>query len=286
MVTVIVIAVDCMAVRSVQTRSGMVLPFVLVVWGALPMTNLLTIGLAVRLGNSPRRPFLLGFLACGSLAVGASVTLFVFKDQWVVDRLITLLVSVWPTTDPETNPRASLLVWATLLHGVGAVLFLASQLMFALSGGVLFCVLRGRDEPYPNVPAHHRRRLLPLLAPLLLVVLPMLAMEGYFRLKVDPTLIRLATGSIAVFDPSFAPEFAVWYEKPQLPPYAWFPALTVVTRVRIDDDSGPDEFGDMSGYLGRFSPTRCLRQVRITLLDGSHVGESVSLVRCLLRPAR
>ena len=142
-------------------------------------------------------------------------------------------------------------------------------------------MLRNRRDDLIDSPIASRRRFLPLLAPLILVVLPVLAMEGYFRWKVDPASERMAAGSVAVFGPDNAPVYAFFRPAGSAP-------LTDVTRVRIDGDDGPDELAWVQ-YVGGSRPegiTRNVRKVRVTLLDGPRRGESTMLVRCLLRSTR
>ena len=278
MAAVIVAAVDCMAFRSVESRSGLDWPFDMIVPCALPMLNVLAIGFASSLGRPGRRPFLRGFLLGGSIAVAAMIALVSLKREWIIDRLAVTFVPVLPDMSEDAYAGYFAVAQFVLMPAI----FLVPQLLFALVGGVVGRVAsRNRRDDLTDSPVAPRRRFLPLLSPLILVVLPFFAMEGYFRWKVDPAFERMAAGSAAIFRPDDA---RMWVNFRR----AGGAALTDVTRVRIDGDDGPDELGNIQ-FVGSPRPqgaARSVRQVRVTLLDGPRRGESILLVRCLLRSTR
>ena len=279
MAAVFVAAVDCMAFRSVESRSGLDEPFNLIVGCALPMLNVLAIGFACSLGRPGRRPFLRGFLLGGSIAVAAMIALVSLRGDWVVHGLEIVFASRLPTMSEETSQTFLVFSRYVLLPAI----FLVPQMLFALVGGVVGRVAsRNRRDDLIDSPIAPRRRFLPLLSPLILVVLPVFAMEGYFRWKVDPASERMGAGSVAVYRPDNAPEFPYFFGRAGGAP------LTDVTRVRIDGDDGPDELA-VTQYVGSPRPegmARNVRKVRVTLLDGPRRGESTMLVRCLLRSTR
>ncbi len=145
MAAVIVIAVDCMAVRIVEERIGVVEWLLLIVWGTLPMTNLLAIGLASRLGRRSCGPFLAGFLLCGSNALAATVALIWLQSSWVMYHVET---SVAPLLS-GINPDASPVLMAILQFVAFSALFLLPQLLFAPD--------RGRRMPDLDRSAASRR---------------------------------------------------------------------------------------------------------------------------------
>ena len=278
MAAVIVAAVDCMAFRSVESRSGLDWPFDMIVPCALPMLNVLAIGFASSLGRPGRRPFLRGFLLGGSIAVAAMIALVSLKREWIIDRLAVTFAPLLPDMSEDAYPVYLAVAQFVLMPAI----FLLPQMLFALVGGVVGRVAsRNRRDDLIDSPIAPRRRFLPLLSPLILVMLPVFAMEGYFRWKVDPAFERMAAGSTAIFRPDDARMWAMFSRDDGNP-------LTAVTRVRIDGDTGPDEVGAIQvvGSPRLRGGARCIRQVRVTLLDGPRRGESTMLVRYLLRSAR
>jgi hypothetical protein len=276
MAAMIVIALDCVMVRAVESRPGLTTTLQLVIWGALPMANLLAVGLALLLRESGgRRPFLRGFVAFGAIALGAFVGCALLWRGWIVERLETILTPLVGAMDSDISPA-----WMAIVQlGVLPAFLLLPQLLVALVGGVLTRQCLGRCDPGPVAdPTPRRPGLRPILAPLILVAVPALAIEGYLRWKIDPESARLHAGSVAVLDLDSLSAFRT------ILPGGSAASLTDGARVRVDYDDGPDQLGVVRTPRGE--QTSNVRLVRVTLLDGPRHGESTWMLRCALRPAR
>jgi hypothetical protein len=108
----------------------------LLVVGALPMGNVLAVGLLARQRRAGSRPFLLGFAAFGVLALALYVALVVLSPQTVADTCIKPLLPPISSTIGPSRPRV--LVWQIAsVCSVAVVLLGLPQLAFALLGGYL-----------------------------------------------------------------------------------------------------------------------------------------------------
>jgi hypothetical protein len=129
MVVILVVAVDCMAINMLIVRGLLRAPLSeLILLGALPMANILAIGLlrllADRNGRGRTRPFLVGFEVCGWVTLLVFVTGAVLAAEPFADGVGDILRSC---LRPE-NP----------LFLIGAVaILLLPQLALALVGGWL-----------------------------------------------------------------------------------------------------------------------------------------------------
>jgi len=131
MVAVAIAALDFGAIRAMsvfdnQQKSD------LSVGGALPMANVLAVGLLIGRRRPGNRPFLLGFEAFGVMALAVYVALVSFSPQ-----------TMHPYLDPVFEPIKTTIgydridVLAVTLCSVGAVMLGLPQLALALVGGFL-----------------------------------------------------------------------------------------------------------------------------------------------------
>jgi hypothetical protein len=105
----------------------------LLVMGALPMANVLAVGLLIRQQRPGSRPFLLGFEAFGVMALALYVAFVVFSPQTVRDTYVKPLLEPIGRTIGPGRP----LVFIASLCFVGVALLVLPQLAFALLGGYL-----------------------------------------------------------------------------------------------------------------------------------------------------
>jgi hypothetical protein len=96
--------------------------------GALPMANVLTVGILIGQRHRGNRPFLLGFEAFGAVALVLYLALMgFFAEESVVPYLYLVLTPLARTIGPHIPVR----------YAITAVLLGLPQLAFALIGGVL-----------------------------------------------------------------------------------------------------------------------------------------------------
>ncbi len=274
MAAVVVLAVDCLAVRTVEARGPFVGPFDSLVCVALPMANVLSIGLALWLRGPGRRPFLRGFVIVGAIALGAVIADVVSGTYWVENRAEAILGPLLKGIDGDKTPVLA----AIVEFGAPAALILLPQLLIAVLGGLGSLVLDRRRLAPDAAPISRRHRLRSLAASMMLVVVPVLAMEGYFRASVDPATARLPAGTVATL-----PLDAL----AGLPDYPGNETASSLgaARVRVDRDQEIDQLGAILGDPW-YAPMRAFRRVAVTPLDGRRAGDSVQLLRCQLRPSR
>jgi hypothetical protein len=130
MVAVAIAALDFGAIRMGLDR---IFPSSeLLAMGALPMANVLAVGLLIGQRRRGSRPFLLGFEAFGAMALALYVVLAGFSPIRVVDYLELLLDPIRTTIGLD---RTVALI-ATIIPVSVAMLGLP-QLAFALIGGLL-----------------------------------------------------------------------------------------------------------------------------------------------------
>jgi len=276
MAVVLVVALDCMIVRSVGSRPAFLtsgLTFLLL--GSLPMVHLLALG-AARLARGPirSRPLLIGFLVCGLIALAATT----FWHNSILYGLGSGIESIpgaeaWMDSLPE-------LAQVHIASSIVAAAFLLMQL--AAVGASVLMVRRmarvcGETSSVDRTPWH---RLAPPLIAVVIVAIPALAVEGYLRWAVDPKIARRAVGSEAIIDLKRKPR------SPSAPPKGSPMLLLAGIRVRVDRDIEPCLI-EMFSYSrdGTFvEQVRDLRNVRVTLLEGDRAGEASSIPHCYLRP--
>jgi hypothetical protein len=141
MVAVAIIALDFAAIRALlgfDSRVGNALLLV-----ALPMVNVLAGSILIGQQHPGSRPFLLGFMAFGAMALALCVVLSFFRDAAALDDYIGLLSEPWemiirhaPSFDTDLISGLVIVVW------VGW-----PQVAFALIGGSLSRRLKVRSTP-------------------------------------------------------------------------------------------------------------------------------------------
>jgi hypothetical protein len=131
MVTVAIAAFEFMVIRRLvdyRTPTG---DFLLV--GALPMANVLAIGILVGQRRPGSRPFLLGFEAFGAMALALyMVSASSFRGVMVASYLELFLGSI-----KKTIGTGQPFVLTAVLISAGVVMLSLPQMVFALIGGFL-----------------------------------------------------------------------------------------------------------------------------------------------------
>ena len=135
MVFVAIVALDFAALRLMGPRSPTV---DLLQAGALPMTNVLAIGLLIAYRRCGSRPFLYGFEATGLAAlVVYTAAVFHSGEEWFFPYLhLVMRPLVWAS---NPNPTPGMII---VLHAIAVVMLGLPQLAFALLGGYLSRKLR------------------------------------------------------------------------------------------------------------------------------------------------
>ena len=136
-----IIAADCAVLRYVVSP-GVPSQVWMGVMAVLPMTNLLAIALYLLSHHRGRRPFLIGFLASGLLAVLILVTCFLLTPRpWL--RAFETTIDAYLKTSPtygELQRQVGTFVYAkgsiiAIVQATMTVLFTPPQLLLALIGG-------------------------------------------------------------------------------------------------------------------------------------------------------
>ena len=270
MAIMVVIALDCVVVRSVLTRpydAGLNI----FLYGTLPMANLLSVGVARLVGGQVRsRRFLVGFEIAGLCALLATIWKIELSLILVADVLVRLGLMRWLDGSPIRQ-----LIAAFVIVGVVPFLF---QVLSGLLGGWLVGKFGRRAGPVPESEASPGR--LPVRALLTLFVLvsiPAIIVEGILRSEVDASITRLAEGSEATVD--FARS---WKVPSALPPGSPIAKLDHA-KVRVEEDRSPNQVELLSANEDVF--VRDHRRVQVKVLDGSRAGESAGVPHYMLRPS-
>ena len=132
MVTVAIAAFDFMVIRRLvdyRTPTG---DFLLL--GALPMANVLAIGMLVGQRRPGSRPFLLGFVAFGAMALAVFVAGAIFFTEELVMSYLALVLRPMVTIIGQRPPVVLIPIWFSC-----AIIMLGflPQVAFALVGGFL-----------------------------------------------------------------------------------------------------------------------------------------------------
>ena len=129
MVAVAIAALDFAAIRALPgSPSGE-----LVLLGALPMANVLAVGLLIGLRHRGSRPFLLGFEAFGVMALAFYIALTGFSPHPGVISYLDLLLQ--PTSRTIGTGRPGVLI--AIICSIAVVMLGLPQFTFALIGGFL-----------------------------------------------------------------------------------------------------------------------------------------------------
>jgi hypothetical protein len=149
MVAVAIVAIEFALIRALSDLdpSG-----VFWVFGALPMANVLIVGLLIARQRPRRRPFLLGFEVFGALALSVGVLLSFIPGRPgpILSYLQLVSKPLIPVVESYSPPaQAALELFVCIL------VFAGPQLVFALSGGFLsrrFKVTITRQTPITPSP--------------------------------------------------------------------------------------------------------------------------------------
>ena len=283
MAACVVIAFDCMALRSVRSRPAeMILPFNLIVFGGLPMMNLLLAGLVpTSRGRGVSWPSRQGFQVGGVLALATFLGLALLRPGWILAAVEPIAAFLLDPLESISPPA-----WVEgVVLAISSALLVLPQLLLALAGGLVGWMLRsggggGTDvaTSIEGLPSR-RRPLVVLMALMILAAAPALAIEGALRWKIDPRIDRLSPGTAAVVDLSEMDSTGIW---------AYFPDRDILlgngTRVDIVSDAWPSSIGAIDSW-GDGPPVE-RRQVQFTVSDGRGEGRPTTLPRSHLRPAR
>jgi hypothetical protein len=146
MVAVAIAALDFGAIRAflghranvVDERRGFLL-----LLGALPMANVLALGILIGQRRSGSRPFLLGFEALGSIALAFFIALAWCFHREVVSSYLSPVFALIETTIGVSRPHVTIpigcLVTVLMLGGPQAAL--------ALAGGFISCRIKINISP-------------------------------------------------------------------------------------------------------------------------------------------
>jgi hypothetical protein len=131
MVAVAIVAFDFAAGRAMVDSGGNVGGFLLL--GALPMANILAVGLLIGRRRPGSRPFLLGFETFGTMALALYVVLTILFDVDLVAYHLT------PVLDPMSEAVDAFppFVSIPVLYSAIMVMLVLPQVAFALIGGFL-----------------------------------------------------------------------------------------------------------------------------------------------------
>jgi hypothetical protein len=131
MVAVAIVAFDFGAGRSMVDSGGNVGAFLML--GALPMANILAVGILIGRRRPGSRPFLLGFETFGTMVLALYVvSTILFDVDLVVDQLTPVLETMAEAVD-AFPPFVSIPV----LYSAIMVMLVLPQVVFALIGGLL-----------------------------------------------------------------------------------------------------------------------------------------------------
>jgi hypothetical protein len=140
---VALVALDFTALRAVLDHDAAEINLLGI--GALPMANVLAVGLLVGYRSRDSRGFLLGFELVGAVALAAYIAGATMLARVLIFRYLHL------ATDPYIRTFVSQLPATTfhnvILCSIGVVMFGLPQLAFALIGGLLSRNYRAAEWP-------------------------------------------------------------------------------------------------------------------------------------------
>jgi hypothetical protein len=282
MAAVVVVAIDCMTIQSVDLHLDPPTRILtLIVLGALPMANVLAIGITLLIrGRGQSRPFLMGFDAAGAVALLGWIGYTIARpDQVLVylGELEPMMIFAGRITGLGQSPA-----WNTaMIVGFVPALLLVLELILGIAGGLLVWRFRRRAEASPVEGSAARPISIgSLLALVFVVAIPSMAVEGVRRTIILPMNARLNVGSEAVVDLKIMKEIVVKLSNG--------PALKIPdgAKVRIEGDEAPISPGGIMVAPSNEMMSGDLREVQVTLLDGPGTGGSTTFSRMFLRPRR
>src|SRR5262249_7068797 len=101
--------------------------------GALPMANLLAIGLLIEPGGDRRRRFFLGFEAFGATALALFIAGAILFPDELVRPYLGLVIGPFL----QTSGTPSTTIRIRILYGLCAAMLVLPQVAFAVVGGIL-----------------------------------------------------------------------------------------------------------------------------------------------------
>ena len=132
MVAVAIAALDFAAIGAILS-SGTGDFGIFLLLGALPMANVLAVGILIGLQSSGSSPFLLGFEAFGAMALALYVALLSWRPRGLVNPYLLSFIRVLEQTVGRDRP----FVFIPILCFGSVVMLGWSQVAFALIGGFL-----------------------------------------------------------------------------------------------------------------------------------------------------
>lgn len=272
--SVIVIAFDCSAVRSILSRwetvNGM---YLLLLAAILPMINILACAIALMVQRSGRGWYsLLGFQVSGWGAVVATILGFgpsLVALEWLLDRL------------GIPSHISSSTFWMPIIAGSFCALFLILQVLLACAGGLIASRLaaRFRSETKDDFPT---TRLQPISIAVLAILLaiPTLGLEAYLQLTRDRKYARLEPGSIAFIDDS-----SMWGIRAA--GIRGQPEVKIPNGIKVQIGADFEESQlVIFDVKERGEWQSDMRLVQVTQIDGEQKSEKALVPRYLLRPNR
>jgi hypothetical protein len=145
MVAVAIAALDCMAIRARLPRHEHVLDDqrdMCLLLGALPMANVLGVGMLIGLRRPGSRPFLVGFEAFGAMALTCFTVLATGFPRVMLPYLEPFVTSIQRSIGPS-------IVGIPIVALVVAVMLVGPQVAFALAGGFLSRRFKVTISPRP-----------------------------------------------------------------------------------------------------------------------------------------
>jgi hypothetical protein len=133
MVIVAIAALNLTAIRAIQDSETLAGEFLVV--GALPMANILAVGILIGRRRRGSRPFFLGFEAFGVISLALYVVSAIFFRDRVFDPYLHLFLFLDPIM--EIIGRRPAVVSVPIRISVSVVILVVPQLAFALLGGFL-----------------------------------------------------------------------------------------------------------------------------------------------------
>jgi hypothetical protein len=134
MVAVAIAGINFAGLRALFDDHRAGIEGVLLFFGALPVANVLVVGMLIARKRRGSRPFLLGFEVFGALALALYIVAATFSERGnrPLDRYLSLVLDpLRPVIRPYPFVRVAIEVF------VGIVMLVGPQLVFALIGGFL-----------------------------------------------------------------------------------------------------------------------------------------------------
>ena len=275
MAIMVVIALDCVIYRSINTRPDDV-GLTSILFGTLPMANLLAIGLAwLASGRARHRQFLVGFQIGGWCLLLTSI----FWREPMMDLITKAFYAVGFTslfgcTFIFTVLEEEVSIGDVIAsYGYVIIVPFLFEILIGLIVGAIASRFGRTSDPGPEAaPASAPIPIRSLVVLIVLVAIPAAAVEGVLRRKVDATTARLVEGSEARVDVGDPTDLAGILPMVQLDK----------AKVRIEEDRGPNQIDEF--LVGWINSIRDHRMVKVNVLDGPMAGQSIDMIYFMLQP--